>query len=78
MYPVNRSRQVNSNMDEERHGSRPDQSFSQVLEEVKDESQMVKEKPKNEKLRTMGGLNQYNRHAVEFCFMLSSDTDFRA
>lgn len=77
MYPVNRIRQVNSNMDEERRGSHSDQSFSQVLENVKEGSQSEKAKPKQTKLRTMGGLNQYNRHAVEFCFMLSSDTDFR-
>lgn len=65
-------------MDEERHGSQSGQNFSQVLENVKEESQKPKERPRPEKLRTMGGLNQYNRHAVEYCFILSRETDFRA
>ena len=69
---------MNRNMDEERGGSQSGQSFSQVLENVKEDSQKAKERPRQEKLRTMGGLNQYNRHAIEYCFILSSETDFRA
>ena len=33
---------------------------------------------KEEKLRLMGGLNQYNRYAVEFVYLLSSEADYRA
>lgn len=42
-----------------------------------------KDKPENkkaerpDKLRLMGGLNQYNRYAVEFCYLLSTEMDYR-
>ena len=32
---------------------------------------------KEEKLRLMGGLNQYDRHAVQFCYLLSNEADYR-
>lgn len=69
---------MNCRREQERRDSQPDQSFSQVLASVKDEDEKTKETRKQDKLRMLGGLNQYNRHAVEFCFMLSSETDLRA
>ena len=52
-------------------------NFSSFLEK---ELEKKKEKPskKQEKLRLMGGLNQYDRHAREFCFFLSNETDYKA
>ena len=69
---------VNRHTEQEKQGGQSDQSFSQVLETAKEQSEKAKEVRKEDKLRMMGGLNQYNWQAVEFCFMLSSETDFKA
>ncbi len=54
------------------------QDFSDMLNRQMMRKQSHPEPPKEEKLRLMGGLTQYNRHAVEFCFILSSEADYRA
>lgn len=75
VYPINRVRPAKRNAEEEKRG---DQSFSQMLEKAKEDSRKKDEPREEGKLRTMGGLMQYNRHAVEFCYILTSETDFKA
>ena len=55
---------VNRHTDQEKQGGQADQSFSQVLETAKEQSEKAKEVRKEDKLRRMGGLNPYNRQAV--------------
>lgn len=49
-----------------------------MLEKEVKKKQEIPQSKKEEKLRLMGGLNQYNRHAVQFCYILSHEADYRA
>ncbi|MCI5730326.1 MAG: hypothetical protein MR304_02110 [Eubacterium sp.] len=51
--------------------------FASMLEQETKKRQSTPPQKKDEKLRLMGGLNQYNRHAVQFCYHLSNETDYR-
>lgn len=76
VYPVGGASHISCRR--ESGGQQSDQSFAQVLKQVKEEEPKNKEIRTNDNLRMLGGLNQYNRYAMEFCFMLSSETDYRA
>lgn len=75
VYPVNNIMQINRYREQERNSS--GQNFNEALEQAQKAREEAKV-PKDTKLRMMGGLNQYNRQGIEFCYYLSSDTDFRA
>jgi hypothetical protein len=76
VYPVGGASQISCRREPD--GKQSDQSFAQVLQQVKEEEQKNKEIRTDDNLRMLGGLNQYNRYAVEFCYMLSSEADYRA
>lgn len=75
--PVSNIIKANPYHEQERKHQETQHDFSSFLEK---ELEKKKEKPskKQEKLRLMGGLNQYDRHAREFCFFLSNETDYKA
>ncbi len=56
------------------------QGFSEMLarECAKKKELTKKRESKQENLRYMAGLNQYDRRAREFCFILSSKADYKA
>lgn len=45
---------------------------------AKKQEVLEKRESKQENLRYMAGLNQYDRRAREFCFILSSKADYKA
>ena len=67
IVPVNKQER-----EKEQQSSR---SFSELLEREKNKTRR-KAPEKKAPLRLMGGLNQYNRKAMEVCFYLSSETDY--
>lgn len=64
--------------DEERSQEEANQNFSGYLKQEMKRKQEKPASPKQEELRLMGGLNQYDRHAREFCFILSREADYKA
>lgn len=52
--------------------------FSSLLKQELKKKQVQSIQPQHQELRMMGGLNQYDRHAREFCFILSREADFKA
>lgn len=54
-------------------------SFQQALEsaEKKEEKTTAARVAPNEVLETMAGMNQYDRHAREIFFVMSSQTDYK-
>lgn len=75
--PVNNVVKVNRYREEERDKGESNQSFSDFLYEEMQTKQVKAEKKEPEKLRLMGGLNQYDCHAREFCFLLSTEADYK-
>lgn len=75
VYPVNNIRQISRYRQQEQN--RSGQNFEQVLHQV-EKNQKEQRPARNNKLPVMGGLNQYNRQGIEFCYILSSETDYRA
>lgn len=76
--PVDNVVKVNRYCEKEKEQDDAKQSFSGLL---KQEMKRKQEKPvasKQETLRLMGGLTQYDRYAREFCYILSRDTDYKA
>ena len=69
---------VNRYRDEERSQEEAKQNFSGYLKQEMKKRQEKPASPKREQLRLMGGLNQYDRHAREFCFILSREADYKA
>ena len=76
--PVGNVVKVNRYRRQEEKQNDDNSDFSSLLEKKAKKRQNVSQPRKDEKLRLMGGLNQYNRHAVQFCFILSHDADYRA
>ncbi|MCH5265685.1 MAG: hypothetical protein J1F02_07275 [Lachnospiraceae bacterium] len=71
---------MNHYREQEREGQRSGQEFSTLLEKEREKTKRQKTTvaARPEPLRLMGGLNQYNRKAMEVCFYLSSEADYRA
>lgn len=80
VHPVGNVVKVNQYRDEEREKRQSEETFSQMLEKAqkKNEGQEKVQRPKEEGLRLMGGLIQYNRQAREICYILSSEADYKA
>lgn len=76
--PVNNIIKVNDNREQEREAS-AEKNFADLLAAERAKKQDVK-KPTGtqEKLRLMGGLNQYNRQALHVCYILSNEADYKA
>lgn len=80
IHPVGNVVKVNPYREQEQNQGGAGQEFSGLLEknlEKKPNRQENKKREKPDKLRLMGGLNQYNRYAVEFCYLLSTEMDYR-
>lgn len=74
--PVNNILRWNRYYKEKQEGKQESSDFSGILErELKERTN--KKSKKQEKLRILGGLNQYDRYAHEFCFLLSRETDYK-
>ena len=76
IVPVNNVIKVNHYREQEREKEQQSsRNFSELLEREKNKTRR-KAPEKKAPLRLMGGLNQYNRKAMEVCFYLSSETDY--
>lgn len=77
VYPVKHVSGIRYDGNEARDGG---ENFQQALEAAK-EKRMEKEsrrKPvKNHSLEMMGGMNQYDRHAREVFYAMSSEADYK-
>ena len=52
--------------------------FSEVLKKERAKERQSPKARETETLCLMGGLHQYNRNALEVCFLLSSEMDYKA
>jgi hypothetical protein len=79
VHPVPNVVKAKRYLEHEQDQGQGNQSFSEILKQKADKKE-EKETKRNvdAELRVMGGLQQYNRHAVEFCYILSSEADYRA
>ena len=78
--PVGNVVRVNPYREQERNPGGAGQQFSGLLKtnmEKKQDRQENKKRANKDKLRLMGGLNQYDRYAVEYCYLLSNEMDYR-
>ena len=78
--PVSNVVKANRYCEEDGARNGANQSFSGILQQEM-ERHHAKTRTTNikqEQLRLMGGLNQYDRHAREFCFLLSTEADYKA
>lgn len=78
--PVGNVVKVNPYREQEQNQGGSGREFSGLLKqsmEKKQDRPESKKPEKPDKLRLMGGLNQYNRYAVEFCYLLSTEMDYR-
>ena len=75
--PIGNVVKVNRYRGQEEGEKKGNPDFADMLERETKRRQSVPTQKKVEKLRLMGGLNQYNRHAVQFCYHLSNETDYR-
>lgn len=80
IHPVGNVVKVNKYREQEREQKQSEETFSQVLAKAqkKNDEQAMKQRPKEESLRLMGGLFQYNRQAREICYILSNEADYKA
>lgn len=74
--PVNNILKWNRHYEEKQDGEQEGSGFSSILENEMTNNTKKKSK-KQENLRILGGLNQYDRYAHEFCFLLSRETDYK-
>lgn len=75
--PVNSVIKVNSYYDRGRRDSGSGDSFTEILKRERAKAHPQTEK-REEALRHMEGMNQYNRHATEVFFLLSRNMDYKA
>lgn len=80
VHPVGNVVKVNKYREQEREQKQSEETFSQVLAKAqkKTDSQDKAGRPKEDRLRLMGGLFQYNRQAREICYILSNEADYKA
>lgn len=71
VHGVNRVRRDHN----QRHGS--GQQFENLLKREQTKMRQMETERQEEELRRMGGMNQYNRQAVEIFFMFSSQMDYK-
>ena len=76
--PVTNVVKVNRYREEEKNHEESQKSFAGILQQKVEKKQQKTSRPKQEKLRVMGGLNQYDRYAREFCYILSNEADYKA
>lgn len=77
--PVNNVMKASRYRGNGRQSSPQECDFSEMLrKERAKEHQSPKAREEEKALCLMGGLNQYNRHALEVCFLLSSEMDYKA
>lgn len=74
--PINNVVKVNRYRRDEQNKGDDNQGFSSFLYKEMKEQKEKQPKKQEEKLPLMGGLNQYDRQAREFCFLLSTETDY--
>lgn len=74
--PVGNVVKVNRYNREEARQREAGADFSSLLRQEMRKNQVRKAEPQPQ-LRMMGGLNQYDRHAREFCYILSREADFK-
>jgi hypothetical protein len=78
VHPVGGVIKTNQYREQEKESRGEETSFSQILEKEREKKVNVKSGSENERLRYLEGMNQYDRHAMEVFFVLSSKADYRA